>query len=83
LAPNAVKPIWNSDHMFDQVLQPLGRAVYGEHGGQTLKASMGARPEARRPLVCRDAAVPNESAPKTVLPIADGHAQHSTKESTP
>ena len=85
-APHDVKSIWSSDHMFDQVLQHVARTVttkHGENGWQTLKATMGIPPGARSLVIYLGAAVPDDSAPKTVHFLDDVHAQFVIKEANP
>lgn len=85
-APDDVKPIWNSDHMFDQVLQHVARTVttkHGENGWQTLKATMEIPVGARSLVIYLGAAVPDDAAPKTVHFLDDVHAQFVIKEPTP
>ena len=85
-APDEVKPIWNSDRMFDQVLQHVARTVttkHGENGWQTLKATMEIPAGARSLVIYLGADVPDDSAPKTVHFLDDVHAQFVIKEATP
>jgi hypothetical protein len=85
-APEDVKPIWNSENMFDHVLQHAARTVTtkrGEDGWQTLKATMEIPPGARSLVIYLGAAVPDDVAPKTVHFLDDVRAQFVIKEATP
>ncbi|MCX8497526.1 MAG: hypothetical protein ORN51_15200 [Akkermansiaceae bacterium] len=84
-APEDVKPIWNSENMFDQVLQHAARTVttkHGENGWQTLEATMEIPPGARSLVIYLGAAVPDDAAPKTVHFLDDVRAQFVIKEAT-
>jgi hypothetical protein len=84
--PGDVKPIWNSENMFDHVLQHVGRSVTvnsNDQGWQTIRARMEIPAEARSLVISLAAAMADDSALKTAHYLDDVHVQFVIKEGTP